>query len=608
MTLVPELFVRRLNKPKGLPINVRDVSVTGDGQTDDYAALNEAVRSAGATGTLYFPAGTYVVGTNLTIPACCIFAFGAKIKPSSGVTVTLSGPVEFAPGESVIATGTAGTVSITGSLESSGGVLDVRAFGAVGDGVTDDTAAIDAADAAASASGILVPPGTYALASNLTITSPITFLPGAKLRPASGVTVTISGQVLAGPYQQIFDISAGGTARITSRGATETFVTWWGAIGNGSTDDTTEFQAAINNTWNVTGDTGSQAKLRVPKGAYLISSPLIIGKNTTIDGDGGANFSTQIVVSSAFSGDALFQLDGALVVGGFAFRNFFRRFLVDCSAPADSTVLPKVFNIVSSYTVTLEDVYLHNAVGVGVFVDDSNDVLIDRCKMFSRASPRGDRALDLRGTSSVTVRECDIEVWTVGIYQQEASKVTVLGGYGERNINQWQCAGASNGSMTVVGGAWYSPGVSGFAGAITGQNCTVLGGYYSAAGGSGLATDLSAWRNVRIYGAIGDVQNIPSANGSVSADRGNVGVTVTWQQDASTQIFNTALTADRAVTLSTTNAQAGARFRIVRGAGATGAFNLNVGTGPLKALAAAGQWCDVEYSGTAWVLTASGSL
>jgi hypothetical protein len=140
MTLVPELFVRRLNKPKGLPINVRDVSVTGDGQTDDYAALNEAVRSAGATGTLYFPAGTYVVGTNLTLSCAVIFAFGATLEPDAGVTVTLSGPVTFAPSQPIVSSGAAGTVSITGPMSSGGGFTDLRALGAVADGVTDNTA------------------------------------------------------------------------------------------------------------------------------------------------------------------------------------------------------------------------------------------------------------------------------------------------------------------------------------------------------------------------------------------------------------------------------------------------------------------------------------
>lgn len=101
---------------------------------------------------------------------------------------------------------------------------------------------------------------------------------------------------------------------------------------------------------------------------------------------------------------------------------------------------------------------------------------------------------------------------------------------------------------------------------------------------------------------------LQSLSFSVSPDNGNADMTAVMLTDASTLYFNTPLTAARTVTLSGTNAFNGARVRVVRGAGATGAFNLNVGAGPLKALTAAGQWCDVEYNGTAWVLTAYGSL
>lgn len=65
------------------------------------------------------------------------------------------------------------------------------------------------------------------------------------------------------------------------------------------------------------------------------------------------------------------------------------------------------------------------------------------------------------------------------------------------------------------------------------------------------------------------------------------------------------LTANRAVTLATTNVAIGIRFRIVRTGG--GAFNLNVGSGPLKALAT-NTWAEFEWDGAAWILAAYGSL
>lgn len=54
-------------------------------------------------------------------------------------------------------------------------VVDVRDYGAVGDGVTDDRAAFEAADTAANGRVVLVPNGTFRIASNLTMDSPVRF-------------------------------------------------------------------------------------------------------------------------------------------------------------------------------------------------------------------------------------------------------------------------------------------------------------------------------------------------------------------------------------------------------------------------------------------------
>ena len=53
--------------------------------------------------------------------------------------------------------------------------VDVRDFGALGDGVADDRAAFVAADAAAAGREVMVPAGDYRIASSLTMTSPVRF-------------------------------------------------------------------------------------------------------------------------------------------------------------------------------------------------------------------------------------------------------------------------------------------------------------------------------------------------------------------------------------------------------------------------------------------------
>lgn len=94
-------------------------------------------------------------------------------------------------------------------------------------------------------------------------------------------------------------------------------------------------------------------------------------------------------------------------------------------------------------------------------------------------------------------------------------------------------------------------------------------------------------------------------NPSVSSDRGDASITIKAGEDALTQIFGTALTAPRVVTLSSVNAYPGAKIHVLRKASATGASGLDVGG--LKTLAA-GTWCEVQFDGTAWILKAYGAL
>src|SRR5687768_7678776 len=81
---------------------------------------------------------------------------------------------------------------------------------AVADGVADDRAALLAAD---NADGIVLNnPGTYRVASNLTLTGLLALTPGAKLKPDAGVNVHLSGGYKPwSDYQHCFDLSAGGT-------------------------------------------------------------------------------------------------------------------------------------------------------------------------------------------------------------------------------------------------------------------------------------------------------------------------------------------------------------------------------------------------------------
>jgi len=92
---------------------------------------------------------------------------------------------------------------------------------------------------------------------------------------------------------------------------------------------------------------------------------------------------------------------------------------------------------------------------------------------------------------------------------------------------------------------------------------------------------------------------------TVGTDVGDADVTLTVITSSPIQLYSTTLTANRTITLSTTNAVDGDSFRVVRTG--LGAFTLDVGG--LKTIAnATAAFVDVSYNGTAWILTGYGAL
>jgi hypothetical protein len=114
----------------------------------------------------------------------------------------------------------------------------VKDFGAVGDGVTNDRAAFALAEAAGP---YRIPRGTYSIGSALALTQGLEFAPGAVLTGAGPVT-----------------LAPGSVPEIQPQ--------WFGAVGDGVTNDTAAFQAALN------AIVGDAARLALGGRHYVITT------------------------------------------------------------------------------------------------------------------------------------------------------------------------------------------------------------------------------------------------------------------------------------------------------------------------------------------------
>lgn len=183
------------------------------------------------------------------------------------------------------------------------GLLSVKnpayAGGAIGDGLTNDRAALVAAAGAASTTAAIVfPPGTYLVSSNLTLTCAIVLEPGAMLKPAAGVTITITGAADF-PLRKVFDLSAGGLIALAGNVVEAFHPQWWGVKGDGVTDDTAAWQATGAAASAAVG-ASSQMGVRIATGdgAFVVTDTITISANR-VHVEGAGKYATTFLFSPA---------------------------------------------------------------------------------------------------------------------------------------------------------------------------------------------------------------------------------------------------------------------------------------------------------------------
>jgi predicted RecA/RadA family phage recombinase len=120
------------------------------GRLDDIVTI-EGYAGTGARSGVDMPWGTEAAYGH----------FGIDLTGPNGAVIRID-DIEIADGTSAF-------------LRDMMDVVDIRDYGAIGDGFTDDTAALEAADAAAAGRIVLVPEGIYRIESSVSIAAPIRF-------------------------------------------------------------------------------------------------------------------------------------------------------------------------------------------------------------------------------------------------------------------------------------------------------------------------------------------------------------------------------------------------------------------------------------------------
>jgi hypothetical protein len=167
----------------------------------------------------------------------------------------------------------------------------IMSYGADPTGISSSATALTNAMAALSSGGVVhLPVGTYQIGGNVSVPANITLhfdsskiaIPGSS--PAVGVTV--SGTIDAPVNAQIFSFNPANTSPVYIYGPGPISPMWFGAKGDGATDDTAAIQACFVAAADQEAyGTGWKPDIFFPTGSYNISSAVTLPNYCTVRGE-----------------------------------------------------------------------------------------------------------------------------------------------------------------------------------------------------------------------------------------------------------------------------------------------------------------------------------
>lgn len=207
-------------------INPKWFGATGDGTTDDAAAIDEADAAAAAVGLhLHFPSGTYLFNSSQTLTSTLDLCEGVLLKVGNTYTLRIDGLIE-AGAHQIFDTSLGGAIDFATSdqrvLEGAWWFNCTESCPAAGS--TLPTEILVRCNAAVG--------GSYTVTSNVTLN----FIEDSIATLSAGVVLTINGSIKA-PSRQIFDISAGSGAAVVFGAASHACVdaNWFATLADAVT-------------------------------------------------------------------------------------------------------------------------------------------------------------------------------------------------------------------------------------------------------------------------------------------------------------------------------------------------------------------------------------